>query len=428
MDDWSRAALALPECHPAPDAGADRLNELLGAAHMPAPEDLARLNVSEARRTALDVLMVEAFCRCRDVALNAHARARLEQAAVAVAARLDVPPIISYPLYIRANRVEWGRMRRFTPTDEEHRFIAMHRLIEDQFDTLIERLEDVLAVPDAGHALVDALPVALEGFRRVNRTIAAFRSPERMDRDVFNNGFRPYFASVERDGRFLNGPSGLQSPTFRVIAMLAGYRDPVLDSFTEGIMPYHEPETRAWLRRVRDNRDAGMSLARFDELWFGDEGLSGGGVAHIHPDYGLHASDLLEVALADGTVSRDIEAVLATHDVVIGEWPRGAAAIEGPTPPRGGLRAAGPALAPGAAAATALDPAVAGAAARVDAALFGFHLEHAAITAHQIGYMRGTGGTSGVEFLLMATFRRGLPRLWHSGMGREYALASIAAT
>ena len=30
--------------------------------------------------------------------------------------------------------------------------------------------------------------------------------------------------------------------------------------------------------------------------------------------------------------------------------------------------------------------------------LFGFHLEHVAITAYQIGHVRGTGGTSGAEF------------------------------
>ena len=44
--------------------------------------------------------------------------------------------------------------------------------------------------------------------------------------------------------------------------------------------------------------------------------------------------------------------------------------------------------------------------------LFGFQMEHAATAAYQIGTVRGTGGTSGVEFLLLATFRRAFPLLW----------------
>ena len=55
----------------------------------------------------------------------------------------------------------------------------------------------------------------------------------------------------------------------------------------------------------------------------------------------------------------------------------------------------------------------------IEAMLLAFHVEHVAIAAHQIGYARGTGGTSGVEFLLLATFRR--VTLVDRGLGPEYA-------
>jgi tryptophan 2,3-dioxygenase len=400
---WTGASLALKECHPAVDAGRERLSELVSRAPVPDGETLAALDADAARRLALDVLMVGAFCRCRALTLTDHAR--LEQATLTVAERLDIPPIVSYPLYIRANEISWDRMRRFTPTRDEFRFVAMHRVIEDQFDRLIAQLRAALARDPA--ALAGALGEMLACMRTVNRTVAAFRSPERLDKLVFNQGFRPYFGSAELNGQTLAGPSGLQSPTFRAIAMLVGYRDPTLDSFTDQIMVYHEPDTRRWLTEIRRERDDGGALAALDRA------ALGGDAAHLHQAYGTHARDLLAVALADGTVSHDIERALANHGVEIGEWPRGAA-VSGGEPARAEPRAL-------------LDPSGAlGAAVRIDAALFGFHLEHVATTAHQIGFERGTGGTAGVEFLLLATFRRGMPRLWASGLGRLFGLQSIA--
>ena len=55
----------------------------------------------------------------------------------------------------------------------------------------------------------------------------------------------------------------------------------------------------------------------------------------------------------------------------------------------------------------------------LEAMLFGFHVEHVAVAATHIGHERGTGGTSGVEFLMMALFRRAFPWLWVSGAGGQ---------
>ena len=45
--------------------------------------------------------------------------------------------------------------------------------------------------------------------------------------------------------------------------------------------------------------------------------------------------------------------------------------------------------------------------------------------AAQIGRVPGTGGTSGVDFLVIALFRRAFPALWTSGLGGAAARAGL---
>ncbi|MFN8422921.1 MAG: hypothetical protein U0470_05840 [Anaerolineae bacterium] len=61
----------------------------------------------------------------------------------------------------------------------------------------------------------------------------------------------------------------------------------------------------------------------------------------------------------------------------------------------------------------------------IEAMLFGFHFTHVATAAAQIGRVPGTGGTSGVDFLLIALFRRAFPALWTSGLGAAARAGAI---
>ncbi len=44
-----------------------------------------------------------------------------------------------------------------------------------------------------------------------------------------------------------------------------------------------------------------------------------------------------------------------------------------------------------------------------------------------VGRVPGTGGTSGVDFLLIALFRRAFPALWTTGLGAAAARAGLVA-
>jgi tryptophan 2,3-dioxygenase len=63
----------------------------------------------------------------------------------------------------------------------------------------------------------------------------------------------------------------------------------------------------------------------------------------------------------------------------------------------------------------------------LEAMLFGFHLEHVATAIAHIGHERGTGGTSGVEFLQMALFRRAFPGLWVTDLAASMRPEIMAA-
>ena len=89
--------------------------------------------------------------------LGAETSEKLDRAARIVSARLDIAPIITYPLYIRVNPLDIDRIRRFTPYEAEFRFIRMHRLIEDIFDKVIRVLDDLLDAPVPREALTEAL-------------------------------------------------------------------------------------------------------------------------------------------------------------------------------------------------------------------------------------------------------------------------------
>ena len=113
---------------------------------------------------------------------------------------------------------------------------------------------------------------------------------------------------------------------------------------------------------------------------------------------------LLELAQRGGYLAQDVEACFDDFKLKLGDWP-----AEGP-----------PALD-----IPQLEMPVLEREARmhlmllceVEAMLFAMALEHVATAAVQIGADRGTGGTSGVEFLLLSTFRRAFPKLWASGLG-----------
>ena len=409
MGPWRDLALDLPRYHDSlaigqPEPFLARLSSLPPVD----PAGMDTLPDATARLAALDVLMVDAVVRRHRLRLPVDVAGRLETARTVVADRLGIRPILSYPLYIRANPLDPDKIRRFTPTDAELRFIRMHRLIEDTFEHVIETLDAVLGAPEPAAALAGAFDGLGRDFRLANRTVAGFRSEDRIPRATFNEGFRPYFGSIldpETGATIMEGPSGLQSPTFRTVAMLVGYRDPLLDGWTERIGAYHEPATREGLRRVRQARDGGRSLTSIADAILGPTAP----LPHLHPGHGADAPALLDLARRGRFVSPGIEAELALHGLALGQWPPGAPA-PGPMP----AVDAPPTLA-------AEDLSVLAWLAEIEAMFFGFHLEHVATTAAQIGSVRGTGGTSGVEFLLLATFRRGFPRLWRSGLGARLA-------
>jgi hypothetical protein len=244
-------------------------------------------------------------------------------------------------------------------------------------------------------------------FQLINRTVAGFRDEARMPQAVFHDGFRPYFGprlDPVTGAPVLEGPSGLQSPAFRHLCMLVGYRDALLDGWTARIGHYHEPATRATLEAARQARDSGHSLAGLAETVLGP-GLA---LPHLHSDYGQHVPDLLALAERQGHLSDDVLTVLARHGVQLGVWPAGGPAfapLPQDLPPLPTLGEE--------------DARTMRCLAGVEAMLLAFHVEHVAIAAHQIGYSQGTGGTSGVEFLLLATFRRAFPRLWVGGQGAQ---------
>lgn len=423
---WRDVALDLPRLHTEIAAGraehaverfAD-LPDLDGAAlesvEFEGSAADADLEATSLREHVLDVLMVEAFARRHAEVFDPEILDRIGRAARRSADRLGMRPIISYPLYIRANSMEPEAMRRFTPLAAETRFIRMHRFIEDRFDELIELLREITQSPDPGRAFSEHQPEIGVAFRQINRVMAGFRDPIRMPNHDFTHGFRPYFQSVlhpETGAVLIDGPSGLQSPTFRVIAMLTGYEDPVLDDWTRRIAEYHDPETRAQLANALDARAAGRSLGRSIESVLG----AGPAWPHIHPDYGAHIPDLIRLARHGGYLGDGVEAVFAEHGISLEHWP--AETVGHPALP------------------TVDDPpeltdsliCALGPYVELEAMLFGFHVEHVAVAAAQIGHERGTGGTSGVEFLQMALFRRAFPWLWVSGAARRIVARAVGA-
>jgi tryptophan 2,3-dioxygenase len=403
---WRDLALELPRHHDglssgrgAPFTGCLASLPPLGAA------DLADLPLAEARLIALDVLMIEAFLRRHALSLDAGVTHRLATATTAVAERLDTVPILTYPLYIRANPTDVTAIRRFTPTEAEYRFIRMHRLIEDRFDEVIDRLSGVLDADEPRAALAGAVDDLAAGFRVANHTMAGFRGQERMPREVFLEEFRPYYepsVDPETGAVVYEGPSGLQSPTYRVIVMMAGMRDRVLDDWTRRIARYHEPHWRDALARWAAVRDAGGSLSALADSILGP----GPDLPHLHPEYGAHIPVLLDLAARRGYLTPDAVEALKAHDVELGRW---LDRVPSPSPlPETGMPDVR---------LSDRDRADLRRLAELEAMLFGLHVEHVATTAVHIGHVKGTGGTSGVEFLLLATFRRAFPRLWHSGVG-----------
>jgi hypothetical protein len=303
----------------------------------------------------------------------------------------------------------------------------MHRLIEDTLDSVVDDLAAVALSSDPGPALVLALPELEPRLRLVNRTMRGFRSPARMDRTAFVDGFRPYYAGLPPSASHprLEGPSGLQSPTFRLLALRIGYADTAFDHWTRAILPYHEPPMRTAIESAAADRDAGRSLAAIDAVF----APSVSDPPHMHPAYGADAPDLMRLAVAIGGLAPDIEATLERLGLRLGAWPRDAGFPLPASAGGGPEQAPAPfeAVIPRGEPAPGVTRDVATAAARLEALLFGFHLEHVATTAHQIGVQEGTGGTSGVEFLLLATFRRGFPRLWLSGLGSIVAREAVGA-
>ncbi len=407
LADWRALSRALPDHHEALTAGRSEDFEA-AVASLPAieAEALALLDDESALLAALDVLMVEASARRHGLPIEGNA---LEASARAVAARSGLQPILSYPLYIRNNPPEIDRIRRFTRLEAEYRFIRMHAAIEDRFDELIERLERIFDSREPRLAFRDHHPALLEGLRSCNRIMSGFRSPVRMPHEDFYEGFRPYYdARYDRQSGdlLLEGPSGLQSFTYRIIAMQLGYRDRMLDGWTRRIGHYHPPAVRERLARVMDARDAGRNLCATvaDPILGARPGLP-----RLHPAYASHLPALISLAERGGFVAADVLPSLVAHGLQLGQWPA-------EMPPRPEVAPVEPPVG-----LDDQDRADLSRLAELEAALVGMHLEHAATAAEQIGAARGTGGTSGVEFLLVATFRRAFPALWQSGLGEELA-------
>lgn len=429
---WAALSAQLPALHDtlaaSPAAGRAGLAPLAdGVAAAPRIDaaDWAEADLDARRGIALDVLLVEAFARRHGgLGAGAASAAALDAACTAVADLLGIQPILNYPLYIRHNPLPPGRLRTFTPLAAEARFIRMHRTVEDDLDRLIPPLDGVLdASPGAfAPALADAYPAVADGFRRVNAMMAAFQDPRRMPTADFAHGFRPYYAS-EVDaatgavGR--EGPSGLQSPTFRAVAMLMGYADHGLDHWTTHLAAYHERAVRADLDRRRRRRDGGDSLADRCAARFGGRGLP-----RLHPAHAASMVDLRAAAVAGGWLDDGTLALLDRHGLDLGVWPPGA-----PSPADDALPTSAPPAAADAALAAmdAADRALVGRLAGLEAMLFGFHATHVATAAAQIGRVPGTGGTSGVDFLLIALFRRAFPVLWTTGLGGAAARAGVIA-
>lgn len=404
---WRALALALPRHHPALAAG--QLAPFAAALDgLPAigEAELAGLSEAELRLAGLDVLMVEAVARRHGLP---RAGTALDASANAVAGRLGLQPIISYPLYIRENPGDLAEMRRFTEYEAEFRFIRMHAAIEDLFDQVIASLEAIIRDDAPRRALREQFAGLSAGLRSANRIMSGFRSPVRMSHDDFFDGFRPYYDALRNPDSgelILDGPSGLQSYTYRIVAMLLGYRDPVLDGWTERIGRYHPPDLRDRLDAVLRARDAGLNLdARVCESILGrHESLP-----HLHPSYGAHLPAILRIAERRGYLSPDVEGLIEGFGLRLGEWPAPMpSSVDVPEiEPPAGLGSA--------------EMADLALLAELEAALVAMHLEHVATAAVQIGAEQGTGGTSGVEFLLVATFRRAFPRLWQCGIGARIA-------
>lgn len=397
---WRGAALSLPRAHAMQaHQGAAAALAAIGPLPTLTTEVLAALDDRARLEAGLDVFMVEAFLRRHRLELEPTDGRALETSAAAAAAALDIPPILTYPLYIRENPAAPERLRRFTPLAAEVRFIRMHRLIEDQMDRLQPILAGLPTAADPLAALDAALPDLRSGFRLINRTMAAFRSPVRMPHEDFFDGFRPYYDSRKdpvTGAVLLEGPSGLQSAAYRLLAMRIGYRDASFDRWTDKLMPHQLPATREALRSARADRDAGRSLLAVCESLVGPQG----DLPSIHPRYAPQLPRLFAAARAGGYVSSDILSTFERQGMVLGAWPSGA----GHEPWPDHLPRANPVDARGALVVEQLR--------EIEAMIFGFQMEHAATAAAQIGTEHGTGGTSGVEFLLLATFRRAFPLLW----------------
>ncbi len=397
---WRDLAWRLPRAHGLQaTVGLDAALHALTPLPTLTPAHLAMLDQRGRMEAGLDVFMVEAFLRRHGASLPPADQRALQASASAVAAALDVPPILTYPLYIRENPGAPEHLRRFTPLAAEVRFIRMHRLIEDEMDRLLPVLAAIPVAADPLVSLEAALPDLRAGFRLINRTMAGFRSPQRMPHRDFFQGFRPYYDSRKDPASgdvLLEGPSGLQSAAYRLLAMRIGYRDASFDRWTDRLMRHQLPAARRALLAARADRDAGRSLLAVCEAVVGPAG----DLPPLHPHYAPQLPRLFEAARAGGYVSPDIEAEFARLNLVLGAWPVGAAhddwPAELPEPRVLDARSA-----------RAVDQLR-----EVEAMIFGFQMEHAATAADQIGTEHGTGGTSGVEFLLLATFRRAFPLLW----------------
>jgi tryptophan 2,3-dioxygenase len=422
IDPWRAMARSLPSWHRTIAETNDREELAAALAALPElpPDSLVGLRHEQARLIALDVLLIEGFVRHQQPVLEQVAQARLERAAGAVAERLGMKPILSYPLYIRHNPQSAQGLRSYTDLPAEHRFIRMHRFIEDRLDEVIDGLQWIVDSTAPAAAFVEIFDPLASALRRINRVMAGFRSPVRMPNADFMFGFRPYYDPVldpESGDVLLDGPSGLQSPTFRIVATLCGYEDPILDGWTRRIGTYHEPVVREQLENALLARDAGRSLR---------DALSGSlGVAndlpHLHPSYRTHIPLLLEIARAGRFITAGVEEVARDAGLDLGHWPAEAPASEEVSVSEA-WRAVSRAVAEDPAKREAVIPYLV-----LEAMLFGFHLEHVATAIAHIGHERGTGGTSGVEFLQMALFRRAFPGLWVTDLAASMRPEIMAA-
>jgi hypothetical protein len=353
----------------------------------------------------LDVLMVEATARRHEIPLDGAAGEALRTSIEAVSSHLDVRPIITYPLYIRHNPIAIDQIRRFTPLASEFRFIRMHRLIEDIFDQVIPEIDRILDSDAPGSMLIERMPLLREDFLRVCRSMSGFRSEARMPHAEFFDEFRPYYSSVmdpESGEVQLHGPSGLQSGTYRMLAMQVGYGDPHFDGVTRRTYEYQMPALRASLRSTMERRESGKNLRSLccDAILGDSPKLPG-----IHPVYGEHSSRLAAFARSLGFLSPELDAVLEREGLRPDSWPSGAQVLPLPElEPFDGTRL------------SAEERSVLSSLIELEALLFSLNLEHVATAAVQIGTERGTAGTSGVEFLMLGTFRRAFPRLWMLGL------------